>query len=441
MAKVGGRRGSKQKGKQKAEYICPADDLPKEDDDPFRLQRSSTPDSTRSGYAPDTDPFCRGGGLTPPDTPSSGHTQSSSLSSSTSRFPVTQPSSSTMKSMRSPIIKPPPMHTLTDAETKVLCRALTIVMDTLETMFNFMDEMAEVNDVTDERGLPAALRDQKFYRFWYEMIPQTGDRITGVISILEEQAELVGEVLDGPKSIPREVTATVRRGPSRDTAAWVRAIARQVGMSGARSQPASPNASSVSLPASEEPLTRRHIIPQDGTSPHMFRCPIAQLKQRQRRRVRNKYAEVQFRLLRRLHRCSLFDAWTYKRLLRLHRLLEELRVDDGRDGAGPACAMQYATAGMITTIQARLGIVSQDEDEQVNDDGEHFAVEPKPELSETPKKGADGNRSRERIRHRCVHRKGGRGDEKRESTPSLTGTLRRKKNLEQLGQRQRLDDR
>ena len=253
---------------------------------------------------------------------------------------------------------PPKPEPLTPEQSNIMVKALYTTMEALIVMRDFMSDLDDVYSIV---RLPhgecnANYRATARRRFYYELLPQSDDRIDGTVSILEEQAGIIGDVLDGyhpdnpnnpqhPSALlqPHARTSHHSQPPAthRGTSAWARATAAEGTMTGGLPPRRALSASSLLLSSAAAA----------ASYPRRFNHPLL----RPISRICCACTRVRFHALQQLVRFRFLDSFTYWNLERLENRLDKLRVDDGHEGAGAFCAMRYTVQGLAQDIIARRG--------------------------------------------------------------------------------------
>lgn len=261
---------------------------------------------------------------------------------------------------------------LTIEEETILVVALHTTMYALVDMRDFMVELDGVNSIlkVPRMQCPMETYTAAEQRLYLELLPQCDDRISRTVSLLEEQADVFGAVLDGPSSPPpeEEVVVGERVGDDDDgdsdvkrasactavsvrgTSAWARATALERAMTGG-------------LPARWGRPAPRGAAGRSGTGffarrleDHALLRPLARLD--------GACTRARFHALQHLARFPFLDRFTFWSLTRLEGQLEDrlqLRLDSADDGTeaadatGALWAMRYTVSSMAADIIARRG--------------------------------------------------------------------------------------
>ncbi|KAK0623713.1 hypothetical protein B0T14DRAFT_565042 [Immersiella caudata] len=321
--------------------------------------------------------------------PSSGDISSTSRSRSRASAASSTAASQRTATIQSlslpPLPKPVP---LTPQQSDTMIRALYITMQALIVMRDFMSDLDDVHSIM---RLPfgecsADHRAEARRRFYYDLLPQTLDRIEGTVSVLEEQAEIIGAILDDVPSPPALDSPEDSSSPpldqpsncnshhssqhqqppetqfkpkptTRGTPAWARATALEGTMTGCLPLPHSARRTASSL--------LLHSTTTYHPSPRRLLRPLS--------RICCACTRVRFRAIQQLVRFRFLDSFTYWNLERLENRLDKLRVDDGYEGAGAFCAMRYTVQGLAQQIIARrskhIGIADTEERMSLDSEG------------------------------------------------------------------------
>ncbi|KAK0703984.1 hypothetical protein B0T26DRAFT_681603 [Lasiosphaeria miniovina] len=249
---------------------------------------------------------------------------------------------------------------------EMVFRALSLVIEALDCLEQFMAEMVYRYQVTESPAeYSASARRRAMRRFYCEMLPQAGDRVWGVISILEEQTALIAEVLDRstPTTVSSMLTAENERWQGRRPS-WTRASAAKAFMSGGVPATGIVN---VSLRTSRDGTTESSPSDdgaQSATMPLLARSSSAGSDTSSQGRPKRHQlwqqlevacAKAEFRVLEKLHRFPMLDDATYWGFERLECQLQRLCVHNGQDGAGESCALRYSVIGLVQQILDRHG--------------------------------------------------------------------------------------
>ncbi|KAK0646853.1 hypothetical protein B0T16DRAFT_414383 [Cercophora newfieldiana] len=283
-----------------------------------------------------------------------------------------------------------------------MVRALYITMQALIVMRDFMSDLDDVHSIVrlPHGECDGYYRAEARRRFFFELLPQCLDRIEGTISVLEEQAGIIGDILDNYLPFPNPAASQAKPDSSanitdqpadaalrqpgnrnshhsrrsqpeqplpiahRGTSAWARATAMEGTMTGGLPPRRAISASSLLL-HSASAAAAASGYPYSSRLAHPFLRPIS--------RFCCACTRVRFHAIQQLVRFRFLDSFTYWNLERLENRLEKLRVDDGHEGAGPFCAMRYTVQGLAQDIIARrrkhIGIADTEERMSLDSDG------------------------------------------------------------------------